>query len=263
MPLKVERVADEYDTLTRYLMREPVANALSLYDLRFERDRTEFFVCENDDGIQAHLANFRYSLGYYCALRGMPEATSLLVNLLPKSRNVVVNAEPSCQYLFEKGIESKCELEMEYLMAVKKGEERRPTEIAEHPSKLPPEFAGAWSRIYYEGEITGETIAEAARTMSEGSVYGIVAKNGKLASVASVAAKLPFVWVIVGVYTIPEYRRKGFASSVTFVASEDGVNNSGCSALYVGEDNYDALRIYEKMGYSKIGKSLKARMQFI
>jgi ribosomal protein S18 acetylase RimI-like enzyme len=246
------------------MMREPFLNSLAIYDLKFQRHRSDFYICRDEDGnILAYLENFRYSLGTDSILRGKSqEAISKLLDLLPKKENgkrAEVHVDPSHLLLLEGVARIDEGAEPEMLMVVKRGEEKRP-DFRNPVVKLPPSYAQELVRLHRrETDITGELIRENEERLAKGMVYGIL-ENGRLVSSATADAKLPFVWVISGVRTLPEYKRRGYASMLVFSVTVEALQNAGAAALYVRENNHDAMRIYERMGYRPIARSIQVKL---
>jgi RimJ/RimL family protein N-acetyltransferase len=86
-------------------------------------------------------------------------------------------------------------------------------------------------------------------------IYGVF-KKGMLVSYAGSFIQLPQVWMIGGVYTDPEQRNKGYALFGTSAITEEALRQAEAAALFVRSDNYPAIRVYEKIGYRKIGEKL-------
>ncbi|MGB8781077.1 MAG: GNAT family N-acetyltransferase, partial [Candidatus Bathyarchaeia archaeon] len=59
-----------------------------------------------------------------------------------------------------------------------------------------------------------------------------------------------------GDYTDPNYRNKGYALLATSAVTEEALRQAEAAALFVRSDNYPAIRVYEKIGYRKIGERL-------
>lgn len=91
--------------------------------------------------------------------------------------------------------------------------------------------------------------------ISKQPVYGVFA-NGELVSYAGSFIQLPQVWMIGGVYTHLKHRSKGCATLATSAVTEEALKNAEVAALFVRSDNYSAIRVYEKIGYKKIGEKL-------
>jgi len=86
-------------------------------------------------------------------------------------------------------------------------------------------------------------------------IYGVFI-NDELVSYAGSFIQLPQVWMIGGVYTHPHHRSKGYALLATSAVTEEALKHAQVAALFVRSDNYPAVRVYEKIGYKKIGKKL-------
>lgn len=91
--------------------------------------------------------------------------------------------------------------------------------------------------------------------ISKQPIYGVFVKD-KLISYAGSFIQLPQVWMIGGVYTHPKHRNKGYATLATSAVTEEALKNAETAALFVRSDNYPAIKIYEKIGYKKIGEKL-------
>jgi GNAT superfamily N-acetyltransferase len=91
--------------------------------------------------------------------------------------------------------------------------------------------------------------------MSKMPLYGVFT-NGELVSYAGSFVQLPQVWMIGGVYTHPKSRNKGYATLATSAVTEEALENAEAAALFVRSDNHPARKVYEKMGYKKIGEKL-------
>jgi len=86
-------------------------------------------------------------------------------------------------------------------------------------------------------------------------VYGVF-KDDVLVSYAGSFIQLPQVWMIGGVYTDPKHRNKGYALLATSAVTEEALRRAEAAALFVRSDNYPAIRVYERIGYRKIGEKL-------
>jgi predicted GNAT family acetyltransferase len=85
--------------------------------------------------------------------------------------------------------------------------------------------------------------------------YGIFVNN-ELVAYAGSFLQLPQIWMIGGVYTHPDHRNKGYSTLATSAVTEEALKNAEMAALFVRSDNYAAIRVYEKIGYRKIGEKL-------
>jgi len=102
---------------------------------------------------------------------------------------------------------------------------------------------------------TTGTVKKYVELISKQPIYGVFV-NDELVSYAGSFIQLPHVWMIGGVYTHPKYRSKGYATLATSAVTEEALRNAETAALFVRSDNYSAVRVYEKIGYKKIGEKL-------
>ena len=71
---------------------------------------------------------------------------------------------------------------------------------------------------------------------------------------AGTNARSPSVWIISGVETAPEFRRRGFAVRVVSAVIRDALAAAGCAALYVDQEARGAVRLYERLGFRTVRK---------
>jgi predicted GNAT family acetyltransferase len=76
----------------------------------------------------------------------------------------------------------------------------------------------------------------------------------KLVSTAASHLRLPFVWVIGGVFTDPGYRGRGFGISVASPVLREAMANVDRAMLLVRTDNLAAKKMYGKLGFRTIGQ---------
>jgi RimJ/RimL family protein N-acetyltransferase len=86
-------------------------------------------------------------------------------------------------------------------------------------------------------------------------IYGVFIEN-ELVSYAGSFIQLPQVWMIGGVFTTPNQRNKGYASLATSAITMEALRKAEKAALFVRSDNFSAIRVYEKIGYRKMGERL-------
>lgn len=89
-----------------------------------------------------------------------------------------------------------------------------------------------------------------AEDILEESVYVGVFKDNKLVSIAGAIIRLRDAWIIADVYTLPEYRNRGYAKLATSMITSLGLN-AGVKkiALHVNSENNIALKVYKRLGY--------------
>jgi len=87
------------------------------------------------------------------------------------------------------------------------------------------------------------------------SILGIK-KNGELISVANLNARYKNLGQVGGVYTLPDYRKKGLAKEVMsrFMNHAVAVLGIDTMILFTGQENAAARALYEGLGYKEIGR---------
>jgi len=93
-----------------------------------------------------------------------------------------------------------------------------------------------------------------AREMLSRQVYYGVELEGRLISIAGTYVRMPEVWIVGDVYTIPGYRGRGFAKAVVSAISRDAIAAGATPALSVDANNAPALRLYRQLGYVEVSR---------
>jgi len=91
--------------------------------------------------------------------------------------------------------------------------------------------------------------------ISKMPIYGFF-RDDQLVSYAGSFIQLPQVWLIGGVFTQSEHRGKGYATLVTSAITEEALKTAETAALFARSENYPAIKVYEKIGYRKIGEKV-------
>src|SRR5579863_9231869 len=73
--------------------------------------------------------------------------------------------------------------------------------------------------------------------------------EGRMLSSANAMIRLPYVWVISGVETHPEFRRRGYASSVVSKLIKEAFQNVKSVMLFTSRNNTEAISVYNKLGF--------------
>lgn len=89
---------------------------------------------------------------------------------------------------------------------------------------------------------------EAGEILKEFAHYGVVIDN-RLASIAARYVTLPEIHIIGGVFTVKDYRGRGYAKAVTSALTREAVNSGAIAGLHVEVDNEPAIRTYTNLGY--------------
>jgi ribosomal protein S18 acetylase RimI-like enzyme len=226
-------------------------NLFIIYNLICEPDNSVTYVA-HDDG------KFKGLLSVYKAIPPMVRLDSeeymvhQLLELLPWKKMILFCPPDLLDAIKSKFPGANCY--PEYQMYVAKGEENLITpNLAE---KLKPENASLLAELYSSSpaELQFSRSEQRCRELIERcNVYGIF-KEDRLVSAAVSVRKLPEAGELIGVFTHPKYRGRGFGKIVVSAATEDALQYAEGVNLYVGAYNKPAIKIYEKLGYRKVNE---------
>ncbi len=246
LPLEVDHVTDERQDVIEYLEKEPVLNVLEIYDLKKERHRIDFYACRDGNEVQGHLMKITDPDGTYVSIAGRKEEVILELLKHLTDLKVVITCSPRFTQLISSQVRATA-IYTNNIMLVRRGEEKLAR--LNPSSKLSAENALEYSE-FFSPPLPTEWCKE---RLEKDSIFGIIS-DGKIVSIASAVAKMPKASVVMSVETRPEYRGRGYATLTTSAATEEALKHSEVAVLYVRSNNAQAIQIYEKLGYRKIGE---------
>ena len=114
-----------------------------------------------------------------------------------------------------------------------------------------PEIIALFNQIEeFSGNASAQALEENFKRRA-GRVY-VVRENGKIISMAQSTAECRFAGMIVGVATLPGFRRRGFASAcMARLCRAMAAEGKGACLFY---DNPEAGSIYRRIGFEDIGR---------
>jgi len=249
------------DLFFRFLMRDVISNFFAILNLRYSREKTKFllalesnevigYLLEHDDRI----ISLRGNAGCAAELLKMTDLATPELNVEPANFKTAKSFfEPTVPIGFR-----RAKINMISAMSVDK-EHFRP--IFKHSTqKLDESEFGALEVLYRKfydemtlGPITNEQIGRIFnRCTKYGTTYGIY--NGRdLVSFASASIILKGIAHMAPVYTSPKFRRRGYATSACSALVRELLRDNERTILFVSEDNVPALKVYEKIGFSRTG----------
>lgn len=84
--------------------------------------------------------------------------------------------------------------------------------------------------------------------------------DGRFVAIAGAIKLNDYIWTLVGVYTLPEFRSNGLAKRLVQSVIDESKNRGGSTIqLMVNVDQKDAVNIYEKLGF-KILTTIKGEI---
>ena len=238
--------------VVKRLRLDLLRNSFAVYNLMYEPDKTTAYVAYgSDDSLKGFLLIYRRTPPMV-RLDGEEHVAHRLLELLPRD-NMILFCHPTLLNIAKsKFPEANCY--PEYQMYVAKGEERLITpNLAE---RLRPEHASLLADLYSSSpeEFQFSRSEQRCKELLEKcGVYGIFEAD-RLVSAAVSVKRLPEVGEVIGVFTNPRYRGRGFGTMATSAATDDVLKHADGSNLYVGADNIPAIKVYEKLGYRQVDK---------
>ena len=256
MGFRVVEAGEEHgEAILRLAREDPILNALVLYDwlvLRREKpEACDFFVALGKRSGRVEAACVAYhDRGFdsivFC---GRPEASRAIIEALAPQKALLPRVPPEeLPGILEALGGRVTKIYDVFLMACGPGSFRP---AIRHPVvRLGPEHAELFWRFLRE-ELRREASLEDARkrlTEPDKPVFAIL-HGQRIASLALIYVSLPEVSMVGGVYTVPDMRGRGLATSVTSAATRAALELSEAAALIVRTDNEPALRVYRRIGY--------------
>jgi len=235
------------DFVISCLKKNIVMNAFTLYDLQYDEAFTEMYFSVGDDSIESYILIYKrlkypsvFIEGKVARVKDLLEQihfSKMIMHVPPEFLPHIKQEYPHANTYKEEWML----IQRNHLSLVEKGNVRK-LELKDESklASLLPE------RLHQE---------DFAEVLQHFSVYGAFVKN-KLVSTARSLIQLPEIWVIGGIYTHPKYRNQGFGTQTTHAITKKGLEKARFVSLFVRSDNYSALRVYEKIGYEKIGNKI-------
>lgn len=229
-------------------------NLFAIHTLVQDPEKTTLYAAYGDNGsLRAHLLVYRGFATIPLAGRidGEQEPARRLLEFL-LSEKMVLFCPPTLVNVVREGFPDAC-FYPEQQMYVAKGEERL---VAPNlAQRLAPEHASLLAELYSSGERQSARSEEGCKELlGKRRVYGVFT-DSKLVSASVAVERLPEAWEIIGVFTDPDYRGRGFATMATSAATHESLKHAGGVSLWVGSENTPAIRVYQKLGYKKVGEA--------
>lgn len=236
----------------RLLDEDRILHFFTIWDLRYEGDKTEVWIALRNREIQSYLLEYDKKIVH---THGTTESVKDLLSCIDL-KEVVFVIEPHHLKMVEEFFEivepadssSKNKITKFLIMKVDKNS-FKPL-VRHYVKRLKAEDLDEVSE--HLGEEQGRRVREAVKT---GIAFGAY-QDETLASFAAVTEIITDLALIRGVYTSPPFRSKGLATSAVSALVKELFHLSKETVLWVSEDNFPAIRVYEKIGFKETGKVL-------
>lgn len=253
--MKIIEGVEFEERLLSFIKRDLTPHLFAIYDLQFERENTRIWILEEGGEVRGYLLNWRPLDSWILEVDDVEYAEALLNHVSPRTGSMII--DPRLLKIVKRYVEP-IEIHDWLLMKVEKGAETLVDfdDVVKlsinHVDELHDLYelwpAGRKSRTYIENWI------------KKLPVFGLF-KGDKLVSASGLLARSSYGGIIGGVFTHPEYRRRGYVSKVVSAATSHILKESGLSALYLFSSNLAAFKLYRKLGYEVHSRRMLVKFQ--
>lgn len=232
------------------LRSDIIRHVFAFYDIQFDLEHTTMHVAFDNHALKGYILTYKALTPPSVVLDATSKAAEKLITYAPENE-FVLHTRPNLLPIVERRHpEAKCYIEN--WMLARKGE----ASFLKSKMMRKLSVVDAVRLAELLSSQTNQQRREAKESeewVRKNPTYGVF-PDERLVSYASSFLQLPQVWMIGGVYTHPEFRNKGYATLATSAVTEEALNSAENAALFVGSDNHPAIRVYQKIGYKKIGE---------
>ncbi|MDH5783813.1 MAG: GNAT family N-acetyltransferase [Candidatus Bathyarchaeota archaeon] len=237
-----------------FLRLEVIRHVFAFHDIQYELEHTTMYVAFENEKLKGYILIYTALEFPSVVLECDSNIAAKLIGYSPENHFIIHASPPNLLPVIERRFPDAKHYVEDWMM-VKKGE----------ASLFRSELV---RRLCSKGDASNLAMLRSSREdrprrnvkkyhdwISKMPVYGVFIGN-ELISYAGSFIQLPQVWMIGGVYTHPNHRNKGYATLAISAVTEEALKHAETAALFVRWDNYPAIRVYEKIGYKKLGEKL-------
>lgn len=251
--LRVKKVAEyNKENILRHLKADVIKHVFALYDVQHEPEHTTTYAAYRKNSIEGYILIYTKTDVPSVVLESKEDAAATLILHAPKD-HFIMHTSPELATTVAKRF-PHARTYIENWMLVKRNEANCFNSMCVR--RLCRDDASSLARLVLSRKDRPKrNLRRYVEWINNMPLYGLF-KDGELVSYAGSFIQLPQVWMIGGVYTHANHRNKGYALLATSAITREALMNAEAAALFVRSDNYPAIRIYEKIGYKKIGEKL-------
>ncbi len=230
-----------------------ITHVFAFYDIQYDPEHTTMHAAFKDDKLEGYVLTYTATDVPSVILECPEDIAAMLLEKAP-TNNFIMHMPPHLLAV----VHGKYPNEKHYFenwMLVKKGEAKyfgsdsvRKLEGKEDASRLAALLSSRKDR-------PKRMLKRYTDWISKMPLYGVFLGD-ELVSYAGSFIQLPQVWMIGGVYTAPKHRSKGYATLATSAVTKQALKNADAAALFARSDNHAAIKVYERIGYKKIGEKV-------
>jgi GNAT superfamily N-acetyltransferase len=232
-----------------FLEKDRVLHIFTIYDLTQKRDKTKIYVALGNKQISGYLFEYDKRIVH---IHGDPETASKLIPFISLDEPMFV-IYPSHLRLVKKLFEpvqpadSSTKGKITTFLVMKASAESFKPIVKHKVKRLEKSDLEKVSR-----NLGDEPIKAIKEALTGGLAFGAY-ENDQLSSTAAVPELLEKHGLIRGVYTAPELRNRGLATSACSALVEELFRLGREPVLWVSKANPPARKLYEKIGFKPTG----------
>lgn len=251
---KIEKVDETNQQLIiDSLKSDIIRHVFAFYDIQHDPQHTTMYAALENGNLKGYILIYTATDAPSVILECEDNTAEKLVAYAPLN-NFIVHTPPNLLST----VQQKFPNEKHYLeswMLVRKGEAHCSGSKLARRLKTEDDASRLARLISSRKDRPEEALKKYVDWISKMPVYGVFIK-GRLVSYAGSFLQLPQVWMIGGVCTQPRDRNRGYATSAVSAITEEALRKAEAAALFVRSDNSAAIKVYEKIGYNKIGEKV-------
>lgn len=248
------------DSFIKFLRRDVVSNFFGLLDLKLHRNKTKFWIALEGDEILGYMLEFD---GKSLTIRGDARCTAELLKEATL-KEPLVSIEPKHMPIVGQFYEPVKPLlltdhKISTLLNMEVDRPRFKPQIKHQPKKMTVDEYDTFGRL--SAKVQEELVSglyppspeHMVESLKRGRLaYGIY-EGGELVSFACggpnpIAENQSYVSPV---YTSPEFRGRGYVTSICSALVDELLDKSEKVTLGVSENNPAAIRAYEKIGFTR------------
>lgn len=235
---------NEKSTILKKLNENPIENAWAIQDLTMWPERTKIFCSESLKGFSYILISGHPSQGKYplLILNDAGGNIETLFHHLPTSPFLIRETRASIVEKLNPLI-TKAEIYFEHRMDLAKEKAKLPSQIKAR--RLTEDDAMALAQF----RRAPPQAAEGMKFWIRGAVIMAIFENDQIVSMGTTIVRTEEVWDLAAIETLPEFRRKGYATDVVSALSKEAFKNVNTVTLTVLKNNIPAIKTYSKLGF--------------
>jgi predicted GNAT family acetyltransferase len=252
--LKVEKIDEgNKQHFVEWVKLDVIKHVFAFYDVQYDPEHTTTYAAFQKNRVMGYILTYTAADVPSVILESEEEAAETLIAYTPEN-HFIMHATPSLLPVIKRNLSNAKDYTENWMLITK-------PEASFYNSRLvkrlvTKEDAAMLAKLLLQRtDRPNRMMKRYIEWVTKLPVYGVF-KGDMLVSYAGSFIQLPQVWMIGGVYTDPYYRNKGYALLATSAVTEEALRQAEAAALFVRSDNYPAIRVYEKIGYRKIGEKL-------